>query len=521
MENIHETIRVRLEGIIYRLEREIDNYIYKSVSGIGYNDISVHTCKYELDRLRSHITESVFPIADEEIEQLINFVLGFIKEYGNSEDLISNQSLLSCHISFRDNLLDSDEQRLKEVLATPWLYRIVRKDEYIENYKACFANVARHQARQLLFEYFSTQIKQKEQELLSKVVRKTYCDSRGGSLLAQPVLACGCTPGILGGLMYMFKGVSSKGGGYGSCMNKSEDVFCEDVQNASETCVMCTPESSDKRAVPDVGNDKEVYDRVYSSVFAPAEVKKKSHLLTQIYLHLYEDSEKVISLSQKADRNSERRDYVPLSVNIKRGAKVDVEFCIYGETKLMDKRVSSIWQGDFLKFSFDYFVPQNIDVEELCCEAIVFVEGMMIGEMRFITQIVESPKVVAPKVVSHCFKRIFISYAHKDEQQVKFIAAAYKAQGVDYFYDSHYLAPSDVYEEKIFDYIDNADLFVLCWSKNAADSEYVSREVERALQHAYPQVCKENATIKIYPLNIEPYADLPDNILKVYHYGFV
>ena len=79
----------------------------------------------------------------------------------------------------------------------------------------------------------------------------------------------------------------------------------------------------------------------------------------------------------------------------------------------------------------------------------------------------------------------------------------------------------DLSHIEILEYIDNADLFVLCWSKNAADSEYVSREVERALQHAYPQVCKENATIKIYPLNIEPYADLPDNILKVYHYGFV
>ena len=181
MEHIHETIRVRLEEIIYRLEREIDNYIYKSVSCIEYNDISVHTCNYELDRLGSHITESVFPIADEEIEQLFNFVLEFIKEYGNSEDLISNLSLLSCHISFHDNLLDSDEQRLNDVLSTHFFSRVFRKNEYTEEYKECFANVARHQARQLLFKYFSTQIKQKEQELLSKVVRKTYCDSRGGA----------------------------------------------------------------------------------------------------------------------------------------------------------------------------------------------------------------------------------------------------------------------------------------------------------------------------------------------------
>lgn len=576
MERIREAIRLRLEDIILKFQREIDDYICAFVSDIGYDDISVSGCMNGFNRLRSHVAENMFPIADEEIEKLFNFVLEFIKEYGNSEDLISNLSLLSCHISFRDNLLDSDEQRLDDVLSTPFFSIVFRKNEYTEEYKECFANVARHQAQQLLLEYMSTQFKFREQQLSSNVVCERAALHKEAEQVGQRLKEQERETGLLrekfallveerdslhkeamlaeSRLMEQEREIrllraqlermeqekdvlrnmvgqaesrlqcqasySEEGG----CLEDLPD--CDGVSDADlgEThgpCVTYVPRFDDKKSVVMDGNDKEVYDRVYSSVFAPAEVKKKSHLLTQIYLHLYEDSEKVISLSQKADRNSERRDYVPLSVNIRRGAKVDVEFCIYGETKLMDKRVSSIWQGDFLKFSFDYFVPQNIDVDELCCEAIVFVEGMMIGEMRFITQIVENPKVVAPKVVSHCFKRIFISYAHKDEQQVKFIAAAYKAQGVDYFYDSHYLAPSDVYEEKIFDYIDNADLFVLCWSKNAADSEYVSREVERALQHAYPQVCKENATIKIYPLNIEPYADLPDNILKVYHYGFV
>ena len=576
MERIREAIRLRLEDIILKFQREIDDYICAFVSDIGYDDISVSGCMNGFNRLRSHVSENMFPIADEEIEKLFNFVLEFIKEYGKSEDLISNLSLLSCHISFRDNLLDSDEQRLNDVLSTPFFSRVFRKNEYTEEYKECFANVARHQAQQLLLEYISTQFKFREQQLSSNVVceratlhkeaeqvglrlkeqeretgllREKFAllveerdslhkeamlaesrlmeQEREIRLLRAQLERMEQEKDVLRNMVEQAESRLQCQASYseeGGCLEDLPDcdgVFDADLGETHGPCVTYVPRFDDKKSVVMDGNDKEVYDRAYSSVFAPAEVKKKSHLLTQIYLHLYEDSEKVISLSQKADRNSEMREYVPLSVNIKRGAKVDVEFCIYGETKLIDKRVSSIWQGDFLKFSFDYFVPQNIDVEELCCEAIVFVEGMMIGEMRFITQIVESPKVVAPKVVSHCFKRIFISYAHKDEQQVKFIAAAYKAQGVDYFYDSHYLSTGDVYNDEILEYIDNADLFVLCWSKNAADSEYVSREVERALQHAYPQVCKENATIKIYPLNIEPYADLPDNILKVYHYGFV
>ena len=264
-----------------------------------------------------------------------------------------------------------------------------------------------------------------------------------------------------------------------------------------------------------------IYDKVYSSVFAPAEVKKKSNMLTQIYLHLKEDSETVKSLSKEADKNATRRDYTPLSVKLKHGDIVDVELNINGATSLMSKRKSFTWQGDFLKYSFNYFVPETIDIEELNCEASIFVNGAMVGEMMFNTKIVENPKDLNPEIRSHSFNKVFISYAHEDSQQVKFIALAYQAQGVEYFFDRHSLIGGDVYEEKIFNYIDKADLFILCWSKNAADSEYVAKEKAHAMLHAYPQVKKEDATIKIHPISIEPYTDLPDDMIKIYNFDVI
>ena len=263
------------------------------------------------------------------------------------------------------------------------------------------------------------------------------------------------------------------------------------------------------------------YNEVYSSIFAPAEVKRKSHLQVQVYLHLYEESEKVKSLAQESDKNAERRDYIPLSLKLKKGDKVDVEFNVYGETRLMSERKSIIWQGSFTKCSFDYFVPKDIDVDELSCEANLFVNGAMIGEMRFLTQIVEFPRNLNPEILSHRFNRIFISYAHQDAQQIKLLALAYKAQGVDYFYDRDSLAPGDVYEEKIFDYIDSSDLFVLCWSKNAAASDYVAKEKGRALLRAYPQLSQRDATLKICPISIEPRADLPSDMKEVYNFEVI
>ena len=296
-------------------------------------------------------------------------------------------------------------------------------------------------------------------------------------------------------------------------------VPCEETINAKNKTFTTKPTRIKKSFWTKIFSKK--YSEVYSSIFAPAEVKRKSHLQVQVYLHLYEESEKVKSLAKESDKNAERRDYIPLSLKLKKGDKVDVEFNIYGETRLASERKSIIWQGAFTKCSFNYFVPKDIDVDELSCEANLFVNGAMIGEMRFLTQIVEVPRNLNPEILSHRFNRIFISYAHQDAQQIKLLALAYKAQGVDYFYDRDSLAPGDVYEEKIFDYIDSSDLFVLCWSKNAAVSDYVAKEKGRALLRAYPQISQRDASLKICPISIEPRADLPNDMKEVYNFEVI
>jgi hypothetical protein len=69
------------------------------------------------------------------------------------------------------------------------------------------------------------------------------------------------------------------------------------------------------------------------------------------------------------------------------------------------------------------------------------------------------------------------------------------------------------------EYIDSADLFILCWSKHAAESEYVTKERHRAMQHAYPQLSKKEATLKICPICIPPQAELPEDMIKIYNFS--
>ena len=258
----------------------------------------------------------------------------------------------------------------------------------------------------------------------------------------------------------------------------------------------------------------------YSSIFAPAEVKPKSRMLVQVYLHLYEETEKVKTLAQESDKNAERRDYIPLQCKLKKGDKVDVLLNIYGETLLMSDSKSVVWQGSFTKCSFDYFVPKDIDVDELSCVAMLTVNGVPVGEMRFVTRIVDSPRQLNPEVVAHKYNKVFISYSHQDESKVKFLHKGLELASVPHFFDRKYLKAGDVFPQVIKDYINSADLFILCWSENASKSEYVQKERMQALERAFPQVQPEKAAkLRIYPVSIEPRAELPVDMKDNYYFG--
>ena len=299
----------------------------------------------------------------------------------------------------------------------------------------------------------------------------------------------------------------------------------DEVESYSSTMVFCenkratynaTVQKSKKSIWTKLFGNK--YNEVYSSIFAPAEVKRKSHLQVQVYLHLYEESEIVKSLAQESDKNAERRDYIPLSLKLKKGDKVDVEFNVYGETRLASECKSIIWQSSYTKCSFDYFVPKDIDVEGLSCVALLSVNSVPIGEMRFITKVIETPRQLNPEIIAHKYSKVFISYSHLDESKVKFLHEGLELGSVPHFFDRKYLKAGDVFPQVIQDYINSADLFILCWSKNAAESDYVTLERRQALELAYPQVDMEKATITIHPISIEPHADYPSDMKEVYNF---
>lgn len=258
---------------------------------------------------------------------------------------------------------------------------------------------------------------------------------------------------------------------------------------------------------------------VYSSVFAPAEVACNQHVIVQVYLHLQEEAEHVKELATEADKNAERRGYEPLEVKLKKGDNVEIELNINGNTLLYNSRKSVTWQGSFVKRSFDYIIPSDIDVYELSCSVNVFVNGAVAGEMIFITNIVDTPRKLNTNIIAKPTKKLFISYSHKDIKSAERIAKIHEALGIDVFFDKHRLKAGYIYSEEISRFIQTADTFVLCWSENAAESDYVEKERKEALSLAYPQTKpREQASLRIHPYNIEPHATPPADMIEHYHF---
>lgn len=333
-----------------------------------------------------------------------------------------------------------------------------------------------------------------------------------------------------------------------------EPFFCEDMDwdDCCDYCMECyselpswdtvyktsyAPESKiqqpEYRSVPFSGFErrkmqgwvescKEQPTTVNSSIFAPSEAKRGDYMMVQVFLYKDGEEQAVEDKAAEVDSDAQRRNYTPLSVQLKCGDVVRISLKMLGNgVEVEDSQQDMIWQGHYTDCQFAVFVSKEYAPSTMMGTVMLSINGVPCGRMMFKTEIVDRPQKLYAKIESKPFRKIFISYSSQDESKVKFIALAYKAQGVDYFFDRDYLKAGDVFPEKIRDYIDTADLFILCWSKNAADSYYVQQERSLAMSHAYPQKTMEEATLTIHPISIEPRTEYPQNMKDIYNFEVI
>lgn len=257
-----------------------------------------------------------------------------------------------------------------------------------------------------------------------------------------------------------------------------------------------------------------------ASIFAPSEVSKNDFMIVQVFLYPWIEENLVLAKAKDVDPDAVRKNFTPLDVPLKNGDKVTAHLQMSGKGLELDETdIEMIWQDHYTDCQFSVYVPEDYKPQSVVGTVTLSVNGAPAGRMTFKSKIVDVPRLLYAEIVSHKFNKIFISYSHLDEDKVKFIHQAYEALKVDHFFDRAYLKPGDVYPEKIKKYIASADLFILCWSENAKNSDYVQLEIEDAMKRAYPGIDMDKATLAIHPLDIDPHAELPKEMNKVYNFG--
>jgi hypothetical protein len=106
------------------------------------------------------------------------------------------------------------------------------------------------------------------------------------------------------------------------------------------------------------------------------------------------------------------------------------------------------------------------------------------------------------------FKKIFVSYSHKDQAIIRAVDRVYQQHpNLQTFIDYKFLHAADRWWPEIQKHIEESDALQLFWSENSAASNNVRQEWEYAL--TLPRL--------IVPIILEPRPPIPDK-LKEYHF---
>ncbi len=255
-----------------------------------------------------------------------------------------------------------------------------------------------------------------------------------------------------------------------------------------------------------------------ATAFAPRKLRRGEAELVRVAIHQPKDLKEVIKAARKADP---RTDAAPQSMGIGEvaiGAKVGVSLEVKGGAcdGELQRRT---WTGAPLDFSFP--VTADADVKQVVILARVFIDDAQIGVLAFTRNVIgprAKPLSDGDKVRLKRHKRVFLSYSSKDRETVATIATAYEAAGVAHFWDRTSLKSGEEWHPRLRREIDRCDLFHLCWSKSAAESEWVEKEASHALGMRRR---KKKPDITVQMLDGPPWAKHPDSLDAINFDDFV
>lgn len=256
-----------------------------------------------------------------------------------------------------------------------------------------------------------------------------------------------------------------------------------------------------------------------ATAFAPSKLRRGEPELVRIAVHQPKDLNAVIKAAKKIDPRTEPAPQGMPVGDIALGAKIGVALEVRGATcdGTLQRRE---WRGEPIDFNFA--VEADASVKQVVMLARVFVNDAQIGVLAFTRKVsgpAKKPHGPGDRARLKRHRRVFLSYSSQDRETVSAIATAYQMAGVEHFWDRASLKSGEEWHPRLRREIDRADLFHLCWSKNAAQSEWVQKEAEHALTRRRKQSGKPEITVQM--LDGPPWAAHPPELDSINFDDFV
>jgi len=267
------------------------------------------------------------------------------------------------------------------------------------------------------------------------------------------------------------------------------------------------------------------YSRVGVGVVAPEEVKRDEDLMVQVVGNVEELLDRTIAEAVSVDAINHAKVRGRCSFPVKLNDRITFKLQILG-IEFEEDTLSVVWEERDFKVQFLAHVPKTAKVGSHVGKLLIFIDDIVVGRIGFITRVNRffKPSQKPVKTTEKVFKNYFISYSSKDRDKVASRLQGMRIYDREFakhsFWDTMFLNPGDRYEKEIFDYIDKkADVFLLFWSSNAAASEWVKKEINRAVARQKRMRRPENRLPEIFPVPIENPIPPPPEELSDLHFG--
>jgi hypothetical protein len=225
-------------------------------------------------------------------------------------------------------------------------------------------------------------------------------------------------------------------------------------------------------------------DPVDVAVFCPGEVARESSFLVQVFLYPPTSDAEVAAEAREADDSAQRRGRLTLPLDLPVGTRVDLrlEMPALG---VLEPDAVVVWRGRSASAQFDVSVPAMAAIAQAIGRVRIAIAGTPTATLRFVVKVVAAGTAPRPAesrdLRARRYRNAFVSYSSEDRAEVLRRVQAFRIAGLSVFQDILDLKPGELWERALYRYIDECDVFLLFWSRAAAASPWVQKEIEYAL----------------------------------------